>query len=307
MRPSQWAAAAIITIALGLAAWFQFIRPKKDIAAIQPQTERFKNDIAPGGNHATLTLANGQKVMLDSAADGLIARQNGSSIIKASGELKYTQAGRLDQVQYNTLATPRGGQYQLTLPDGSRVWLDASSSIRYPTSFRNTERRVEISGQAYFEIAHRQPQPFTVSVNGTETRDIGTAFNIDAYGDEPALKVTLVEGSVIVSKNARTLTLSPNQQAQVKQDQIELVRDADTEAALAWKNGLFQFEGASVATIMNQLSRWYDIQVEYESPISKHFRGTISRNVNVSDVFRMLELTGEVHFKIEGKKITVMK
>jgi transmembrane sensor len=300
-----WAAAVFILLASG--AWLWFSRSSRAPGPIQ--TLSLAHDALPGGNRALLTLANGSRITLDSAANGTLTQQGNASVTKlANGRLAYTALpGAPAQTLYNILSTPRGGQYQLILPDGTKVWLDAASSIRYPTAFTASDRQVSITGQAYFEVAHDKRKPFSVLAAGTEIRDIGTAFNINAYADELAERVTLVEGSVAVSQHGRRLILQPGQQAQVSMDDLELAKNPDIDAALAWKNGKFQFgDAADISEIMRQLARWYDVDVEYKGMPSGHIGGTISRDINVSQVFKMLEMTGTVKFIIDGKKVTVM-
>ncbi|HJU45510.1 MAG TPA: FecR domain-containing protein [Chitinophagaceae bacterium] len=239
-------------------------------------SKRFKNDVAPGGNKATLTLADGRTIVLDSTQNGTIATQGGSSIIKLSnGQIRYDLKG-LSQgsVSWNTLSTPRGGTYQITLPDGSKVWLNAESSITYPVAFTGNERRVElVDGEAYFEVAKDSKRPFIVSVDDNmEVEVLGTHFNVNAYEDEEVIKTTLVEGKVKVNKSNKSnesLLLIPGQQAKVniENETITVINDVDTEEAIAWKEGLFYFEDDDIKTVMRQLARWYDVEVEYEGKV----------------------------------------
>ena len=215
-------------------------------------------------------------------------------------------------VSYNILSTPYGGQYQVTLPDGTIVWLNSASNLRYPTSFTGHERRVEITGEAYFEVAKNARQPFKVKINlsngeGSEVEVLGTHFNINAYDDETTIRTTLFEGSVKINQSTGTTQIKPGQQLQTgKTGQIKIINNADLEETIAWKEGRFQFGNADINCIMRQLARWYDIDVKYEGNISRHFSGIIPRNVNLLKVLNMLELTGEVNFKVEGKKVIVI-
>jgi ferric-dicitrate binding protein FerR (iron transport regulator) len=209
---------------------------------------------------------------------------------------------------YNTISTPKGGQYQVTLSDGSKVWLNAASSLRFPATFSGKERKVELTGEGYFEVAHNKKMPFHVTVNDLDVEVLGTHFNINAYADESAIKTTLLEGSVKVVKGNETKIIEPGEQASVttSEDEINVKQQVDLEQVVAWKNGIFQFERADIESVMRQISRWYDIDVDYHGRVSEHFGGTISRDVNISDVLKMLEMTGGVNFKIDGKKVIVM-
>jgi transmembrane sensor len=297
--------AAAVVLLLGAGVYYRtLVHKKQPVGSLA-----FQNDVLPGGTKAILTLANGQKVVLDSAAGGTIAYQGNASVDKVTGGvLDYRQLnGKPPAVLFNTLTTPRGAQYRLRLSDGTQVWLDAASSITYPTAFTGSERRVSITGQAYLEIAHNSSRPFIAAVNGMEIKDIGTAFNVNAYTDEVTDKVTLVTGGVSIDMNGKKTVLRPGQQLQVTTGNGQVVGDADLDEALAWKNGKFLFgEKADIATIMRQLSRWYDVDVRYEGQVRAHFGGSMSRQVNVSEVLEKLEMTGAVKFRIEGKTIIVM-
>lgn len=312
------AAAAVIVLLLSVGGYFYFNKNQNQTAKTETLPKRFKNDIAPGGNKAILTLADGAQIVLDTTAKGIVTQQGNTKIIKVdSGQLTYNSLnGKPGEILYNTISTPRGGQYQVVLSDGSKVWLNAASSLKYPTAFTGKERIVELTGEGYFEVVHNAAQPFAVSVNGMEVHDIGTAFNINAYTDEPVIKTTLISGSVKVTdlKTQNSKLLEPGQQAVVSLSGGEdhnskeiIVNAADVDQAIAWKNGKFQFgEGADIASIMRQIARWYDVDVEYRGNVKGHIGGSISRNVNASKVFDMLEMTGGVKFKIEGKKVIVM-
>ena len=309
-----------------------FNKTQQQIAKIETQQQRFKNDVAPGGNKAILTLANGKQIILDSAANGTISQQGNTKVIKLNdGQLAYQSATGNGQqameTSYNTITTPKGGQYQIVLADGSKVWLNAASSLRYPTSF-SKDRNVALTGEGYFEVIHNATKPFTVSVNRISVEDLGTHFNINAYSDEQIIKTTLLEGSVRVTlrqaQGDKGVVIKPGQQAILpfdraqgklaprnerdRQDDKEIkIVNADVEEAVAWKNGFFQFKNASIETIMKQVARWYDVEVIFESRLNQELNGTIPRNMSVSNMFKIFELTGKVHFKIEGKKVTVMK
>jgi ferric-dicitrate binding protein FerR (iron transport regulator) len=278
------------------------------------------NNITPGGNKAVLTLADGSKIVLDSAHNRQLAQQGNASVINQDGHVIYHAGGKEETVVYNTMATPRGGQYQLVLPDGTKVWLNAASSIKYPTAFAGKERKVELTGEAYFEVAKlaagaprtvKGNVPFIVSIlsssgNG-EVEVLGTHFDVNAYGDEEMVKTTLLEGAVKLVRDNKSILLRPGQQAGYGNNGgPELLKDGDTEEALAWKNGVFLFNEASIETVMRQVERWYDIEVSYAGKIpAGHFSGTVNRNANISQVLKILELS-DVHFRIEGRKIIVL-
>ncbi len=268
-----------------------------------------KNDVAPGSNKAILTLSNGTKITLDSAQVGSLAQQGNANIIKLdSGRLAYsTNSIATGEILYNSLATPRGGQYQLTLPDGTRVWLDAESSIRYPTSFAGTERKVQMTGQAYFEVAKNEQMPFIVETVGTRTTVLGTNFNINAYANEKTIKATLLEGSIKFSFGNQERLLHPGEQAVVNNGGgAWQTRKADTWQAVAWKNGQFDFDDMDLPSILRQISRWYDVSVMFQSNNdSAKFGGGISRQLNLSDVLRLLDKSG-IHTKLEDKQLIVL-
>jgi transmembrane sensor len=303
------AAAAIV---LMLTAGYWFYSQQKTGTTQQPVAAEQVNDAAPGGNKAILTLADGSAVVLDTANNGMLSQQGSTRVQKtADGKLAYnsTSSGS-NEVLYNTIATPRGGQYQMTLADGSRVWLNAASSLRFPVAFNGKERIVELTGEAYFEVAKNKSKPFKVKVAGTsEVEALGTHFNVHAYADEAAVTTTLLEGKVKVNGNKTDeLILIPGEQSQFYTNgELTKNKTADAEAVLAWKNGKFNFgDEASIETVMRQIARWYDVNVEYRGTVKGSIGGSISRNVNASKVFEMLEMTGVVKFKIEGKKVIVM-
>jgi ferric-dicitrate binding protein FerR (iron transport regulator) len=301
------AAASLIICVLGIAAYIA-LSPKKlnTIAKLPPV--KMKNVGKPGDNKAILTLADGSIIILDDAKNGQVAKQGGAQIAKlTNGQLVYKPLiDRPDKVVFNTLTTPRGGQFKLSLPDGSEVWLNAISSIRYPTAFIGNERKVEITGEAYFEIAHDATKPFKVIVNGTEVKVLGTHFNINAYNDEATVKTTLLEGSISLSRAGTIITLKPGQQAQVGNSRdIKVIDNVDIDQQVAWKNGYFSFYKADLQTVMRQIGRWYDLEIQYEGKIpERQFGGKIDRNSNAVEVLKILE-ESKVHFRIEDGKIVV--
>jgi len=274
------------------------------------------HDIAPAGNKAILTLANGKKIILNGAHIGTLAQQGNSIINKAAdGEVVYKKAGNNETqnselITYNQITIPRGGEYQeVVLSDGSKVWINSASSLRYPTAFNGNDRKVELVGEAYFEVAHNPKKPFSVASNGQTVEVLGTHFNINAYDDEPAIKTTLLNGRVKVTAvaNNEMRFLQPGQQAALSTGTFT-INQVETEEAIAWKNGKFMFESDNIQYIMRAISRWYDVDVEYNGAIPDDaFDGGISRFKNVSELLNILELTGKVHFKIEGRKIIVSK
>lgn len=312
------AAAAVILILLSAGTYFMFTSKssKQEVAKTEPAKSQLKNDIEPGGNKAVLTLADGSAIVLDSASNGTISQQGNIKVLKLdNGLLAYTVNGQQvtenDEAFYNTISTPRGGQYQVILSDGTKVWLNAASSIRFPVVFKGTERKVEITGEAYFEVAKNKAMPFKVKATSSEIEVLGTHFNVNAYDDEGSIKTTLLEGLVKVSVpfltgNQSAKFLRPGQQASInKEGKINVMDNADTEEAVAWMKGHFQFKSTDLKTILRQISRWYDVDIEYKGNVNLHFTGQLTRNDNVSKVFEKLEMTGEVHLKIDGKKIIV--
>jgi hypothetical protein len=266
------------------------------------------NDVKPGHNGAILTLSNGKKVILDSAVNGETLSDANLGIIKKDGEIIYT--GKTDELVYNTVTTDKGRQWRLTLPDGSKVWLNAQSSIHYPLNFTDKERVVEIAGEVFFEVVHNSKKPFKVKVGNKVIADIGTSFNINAYADESDMKTTLIEGSLSIS-NTRTnippTILEPGQQAVVNSTGfIRVNQHQDLDEVMAWKNGMFNFNETNIENIMRQIGRWYDLDIEYSGKITTEtFSGMVSRNKSLIQVLKVLE-QASIKFKIEGKKIIVI-
>jgi transmembrane sensor len=276
-----------------------------------PERPAVAHDADPGSNKAVLTLADGKTVPLDSAHGGVIGRQGGEELVSRNKQLIYQQVGDASGgVGYNVLTTPRGGQYAVVLPDGTKVWLNADSYLRYPTAFGGDSREVELRGEGYFEVAARAGQPFRVQVlrgkrEPLRVEVLGTHFNIMDYDDEPVLRTTLLEGAVRVSKGGAAVVLRPGQQARLEGEDRLLVGQADIEEAIAWKNGLFKFDGAGIGQVMRQLSRWYDLDVEYVHGVPNDlFQGEMYRDVRVSELLKILEASG-VHCAVEGKKLLV--
>jgi transmembrane sensor len=312
------AVAAVFVLVLGGIGWWVASRKASEHEVAQVNATKKGTTITPGGNKAILKLSDGTEIILDSAGEGTLAQQGQAKVIKLKeGELKYesTIDNRQSAIVYNTLTTPRGGQYQIVLPDGSKVWLNAASSIRYPTAFIGNERKVEITGEAYFEVAKNANKPFMVHFASAgregEVEVLGTHFNVNAYEDEPAVKTTLLEGIVKVENqsaigNRQSAILKPGEQVSISQSShLSQPIPVQTEEVMAWKNGLFQFKGADIATVLRQTARWYDVQFDIKENVSTRFSGQISRSANIEQLLKILELTGKVKFEIHGKTIIV--
>ncbi len=314
----QVAAAAIfVLVSSAIYLVFFSVAGKENLMAASKKNEQVPTgELMPGRNKAMLTLADGSKIALDSAANGLLTSQGKIKVQKLSnGKIVYAVNGELlsenDPAFYNTIATPRGGEYQLTLSDGTKVWLNAASSIRFPVVFTGKERIVSITGEAYFEVEKNATMPFKVQANTAEVEVLGTHFNVNAYDDESAIKTTLLEGKVKLNPSDKkqprqNVLLLPGQQASLNRGgNFKVMNDADVEEAVAWKNGRFQFKSADLQTILRQISRWYDVDIVYKENVNLHFTGQLGRDQNASGVFEKLALTGEVHFAIDGKKVIV--
>jgi transmembrane sensor len=304
-KGSLFRAAAILVFVLA-GVYFFYNRHASQSQQIV-NNKRYKRDVAPGGNKAILTLANGSNLVLNDVKNGNLPTQGGSRIVKQDSELSYkTTAANTSQVSYNTITTPNGGQFQLVLADGTKVWLNAASSLRFPTTFNGKDRTVELSGEAYFEVAKNKDKPFNVKTAKQTVQVLGTHFNINSYNDETSVKTTLLEGSVNVYAAEGSVLIKPGEQAILLNDgSIKIKSDIDTEEIVAWKNGIFQFNEADIKTIMRQIARWYNVDVEFKGKLPADlYRGKISRNVNISEVFKILELSG-INFTIEGRKIIV--
>jgi Fe2+-dicitrate sensor, membrane component len=309
------AAAVIIGVAVG--AFFYLTPSSAPQPTAQTPVSTEKNDLAPGENKAVLTLADGSTILLDNETGGEIANQNGIKVIKTGdGALVYvsqpTNAPTKALPSYNTITTPRGGQYQVTLPDGTVVWLNAASSLKYPTAFTGKERIVELTGEGYFEVASNKDMPFKVQAADQTVEVLGTHFNINCYADEPAVKTTLLEGSVKVMHHGthKSMTLKPGEQSTVSRNNFSVAM-ADTENAVAWKNNLFYFSGSDIPSVMRQISRWYNVTVEFEGAIPDiRLWGKVYRNSNASKVLELLEYFG-LKYHIEenngSKKIIIQK
>ena len=313
-RWSRWVAAASLLLILATAGYYILVQKQPPPVAVKKVQQP---DVAPGRNQATLTLADGRTIVLTRDLNGQLAQQ-GQTTITANNKdgIVYTNGSTSNTttISWNTLSTARGEQspYPLTLPDGTKVWLNAASTITFPTVFNANTRTVKITGEVYFEVEHNEKHPFRVEVKDQLIEDIGTTFNINAYDDEPVSKTTLLEGSVRVSAvgNRQSAILKPGEQISVSQSsQLSQPIPVQTDEIIAWKEGMFRFNSDDLSSIMRNVSRWYDVEVVFADPAARSLRfgALATRFANVSQLLRMLELTKEVHFKIEGKKITVLK
>lgn len=295
--------AASVLFVVGFGAYFLSQKENKTPKVLAAKKTDDK-DAGKGG--AILTLSNGSKIVLDSVGNGLLANQSNTTVSKKNGGLVY-DANNGAEVVYNTMTTPRARQYHLELSDGTKVWLNASSSITFPTSFAANERKVAITGEVYFEVAKDKSKPFKVMVNDMTVNVLGTHFNVNAYEDEATVNTTLLEGSVMITEKSKKILLKPGQQAEKqKSGAIAVNDDVNLDEVMGWKNGLFYFENANLQMVLRQLSRWYDVDVVYEKGVpARAFEGEIQRDLKLSQVLRILE-KNKVHFKIEGKILRVM-
>ncbi len=306
----RYAAAAVLILIVGGGILLQQWKNSSKIVLVTDQKELSTNDLAPGGNKAILTLADGKQIVLDETKNGDLTRQGNTKIIKLDGKLAYNKVGNSSEILYNTIATPKGGQYQLILTDGTKVWLNAASSLRFPTSFQGKERKVEITGEGYFEVAKNPAKPFIVSINNAngkigEVEVLGTHFNINAYKDEPDVKATLLEGSVKVKMDNAVQMLVPGQQANLQPGKIALEKNVDISQVVAWKEGFFLFDNTDLQSLMRQVARWYNVEVSFTGKVKEDgFSGKINRDVPLSKFLKVLEMN-DVHVKVEGQKIIV--
>lgn len=314
-------AVALIFILLSGSLYYLMVADNSDTPKpLVTKTSVPANDVAPGGTKAMLTLDDGSIIVLDTASNGMLGQQGGAAVTKLDNGLVAYQAASNqtekgdDKIFYNTISTPKGGEYQVTLSDGTKVWLNAASSIRFPTAFRGADRQVQITGEVYFEVAHNKTQPFRVAAGKSTIEVLGTHFNVNAYEDEMQVRTSLLEGAVKVYPvddldHQQVKILKPGQQARMNKSgrRISVVNDFDTEEVIAWKNGLFVFKSEDLRSIMRQIARWYDVDVQYRGNGDLQFTGQITRNNNVSKVLEMLELTGEVKFKVQDKQVIVTR
>lgn len=314
LRKWIWAAASVILLTgIGMYTWtYNRKKPLPPVMSVN------NADIKPGKNGGILTLADGSQLALDSVGNGVIATQNGARVLLKNGQLAYVPVTTTTlSTVYNTISTPKARQFSLVLPDGTKAWLNAASSLRYPTSFTGNERKVEVTGEVYFEVAKNVRMPFRVSVNDQVDIDVlGTHFNVEAYQDDAAISTTLLEGSINVSyladphqpssAHGRPVNLKPGQQAQTIATGYTKVLEADIDKTMAWKNGLFFFDGAGLYEVMHQIGRWYDIEIVIEKGVrNSEFVGKLTRDVTLDQLLEGFKEFG-IHYKLEGRKLTVL-
>ncbi len=299
-----WWAAAVLAPLLVAGIWWIRNNNTPPAMAKAPAV-----DIRPGRYTATLTLANGQQVSLDTGRSGRLYQSGSVQVDFKDGQVAYHGAGASANImQYNTLSTAKGGIYRLVLPDSTKVWLNAMSSIRYPTSFFGRERHVELTGEAYFEVAAGKDQPFTVGVSGASITVLGTAFDVMAYPEEGKKKMTLIDGAIKVGNGNDARQLRPGQQAIMEEaGPVTVTSDVNIDNVIAWKLGFFQFSHMNIKTLMREIARWYDVDVIYQrTDLSGEYGGRISRNLNLSDLIGLLEGNGFGNFKVEGRRLIVL-
>lgn len=313
----HWVAIAASLIGVLFFTCLFYVHRSKNAASQSAAVTLIDNDVAPGKNKAILKLSNGSSIVLNEAETRRIAREGDADIMKEGAMLSYSRqmnGVKTDRntltLSYNTLSTPRGGQFKLLLADGTMVWLNSASSIQFPAVFNGNERRVKLTGEAYFEVAKNKKLPFIVEVASSQIEVLGTHFNIRAYADDDLtpLEATLLEGSVKFTHAEKSLVLKPGERASVGANGVvELNKNVDTDDVIAWKNGLFHFEKRRLGFIMRELARWYDIEVVYKDQIDASFFAEMPKNTNLSDALKALQLTGKVKFTIDGKKVMVFK
>jgi transmembrane sensor len=299
----KWAAAATVAILLttGVTLFYGLRKPAAPVLAMKAAA-----DVKPGTNKAVLTLADGSVVTLDSTGNQVIL-QGGTKVEQKNGQLQYAASGGNAAIGYNMLKVPRGGQFTIVLPDGTQVWLNSASSLRYPTAFTGNSRTVEMQGQGYFEVKKNARQPFIVKVNSVEVQVLGTGFDIMAYEDEEELRTTLVSGAVKVKQGGVEKYLKPGEQAAIDNSTgVMSVRNADVQGVVAWKTGFFEFDNANINIILRQLARWYDIEVDTRTVDKRLFGGRINKDLPLSEMLSLLESSG-AKFNLEGRKLTVIR
>lgn len=305
----KYAAAAVIVLFLGLGIVTRFGMDRSDTDRPISKKLNDRQDVQPPSDaRAVLTLADGSKIYLDSSLSGKQIQKGAVSIdVSQNGDITYSGAAA-EELAMNTLSIPKGSKpIHLTLSDGTKVWLNAASSITYPTQFVGKERRVSMTGESYYEVAKNALMPFVVSNGEMQIKVLGTHFNVNAYDNHATKKITLLEGAVLVSESSSTVKLLPGQQAETHNDKIRINDHADIEQVMAWKDGQFNYTGNDIKTIMKDIERFYDVEVEYKEEIPYQFVAKISRDVPISSFLEKLEMTNLVHFKIQGKKIIVSK
>jgi ferric-dicitrate binding protein FerR (iron transport regulator) len=308
----KWKFAAVFFILLSaIGVFYKLSHPALKVGPVITKSIPYKNDVPPGTDKAKLTLTDGSVIIMDGHTAGTVKSYAGLKITSAHGAVSYqvTDSNSVIKNQYNTITIPAGCKYKVTLPDGSMVWLNSESSLKFPVVFNKSERNVYLTGEAYFEVAKNKLKPFKVFSNNTVVQVLGTHFNIHAYSDDEAVKTTLIEGSVKIYWGAESKMIVPGQQAYIKLNSSKIkIHEINVDESIAWKNDLFLFDSEDIKSVMKEVARWYNVEVEYKDDISQaHFSGSISRNNNISQVLNMLELTGGVHFAIDGRKIIVTR
>lgn len=306
IRPIQWVVAASVALLLGLGAGI-LINNSRQTGHPRLLTTALKAErspsILPGKSAAVLTLASGTQIILDSTVDQSIKKGNQLIAYNEAGKIDY-QAGTYTatEIQYNTLTTEKGNRYQLILPDGTKAWLNAESSIRFPDRFPDDQRTVSITGEVYFEVQHDQNKPFVVQVKGQTIRDIGTAFNVNAYEDEPSIKTTLIEGIIEVNDTR----LKPGWQAAIRPGgKMTIDKNADLAEVISWKNNTFLFHQTDMGSILRQIARWYDVRILYKGTFDQTFTGGISRQTSLDEILKILSFSNKIKFEVHDRNIIV--
>jgi len=308
-----WLAVACVFLAFSVLAWWYFSSNKVEIPGGITREQVPVKDVMPGGEKAILTLGDGSNIVLDSAANGVLAVQGGTTVTKLkTGELAYAARGAAlsTNILYNTVSTPMGGQYRLTLPDGSKVWLNAGSSIKFPSTFTGDSRTVEVTGETYFEVVKNPAIPFRVKFNtswggSNEIEVLGTHFNVNAYTDEPVVNTTLLEGVIKIKSMGNLRTLSPGQQVRTDIRGMRLYSKVDLEQVVSWKDGFFWFDNTDIKTLMRQISRWYDVEVVFDGkPTTDGFSGKISKSLSLTKLLYILKLN-DVQIEGNGKRVII--
>ncbi len=305
-----WSVAAVVLLVLFAAWWFTPGRQKPLQTVL---AKHHPVQIRPGGDKAYLTTASGDTIVLDHVHNGHITLQSGIQVSKLNSGMLLYQAGNATAdlnatKQFNTITTPRGGQYQVVLSDGTRAWINSASTIKFPVAFSPDQRKVEITGEVYFEVAKNKKRPFLVEANHVQVQVLGTHFNVSAYPDDQSVVTTLMEGSVRLNKGGTSVRLKPGEQGIIYNNQRNMtVQPADIEVVEAWRKGQFIFHNQSIANVMKIMARWYDVDVSYEGNVrDKEFGGSASKDAGMVTLLENMKLTGAIHYKIEGRRVIVM-
>lgn len=309
----KWKYAAVILVLLSATAiLYKNSKSAINQPAVVSAKNKYKNDVAPATDKAKLTLNDGSVIVMDNRTAGLVKSYAGLKVIAEHGTVSFEQTGinnSFSKEQYNTICIPTGCKYKIRLADGSMVWLNSSSSLKFPLAFNKLERKVYLTGEAYFEVAKDKFKPFKVFLNNTVVKVLGTHFNIHAYADEEMVKTTLLEGSVKIYRKGDSKIITPGQQAYITRNSSKItINSIDVSESVAWKNNLFIFDREDIYSVMKEVARWYNVDVEYKEEVPHtHISGSISRKNNISQILNMLELTGGVHFSIDGRRVIVTR